>query len=340
MVLGEPAIYDFVGGDNSGTFDPGETDTLAIDASNFGHSACYQSEVSLNSESPYVTIYPSSISLDSLFANQTKTAGFEIAIDDETPVGTLVEFNCTLTSGAYQEISTFYFAVGLVIEDFETGDFSKYDWTLGGNQNWFVNVENPYAGNFSAQSGSIGDDETSDLEIEINVMSEGNIYFWDKVSSENNFDFLRFYVDDVKLGEWSGETGWEGQSFAVGAGTHTLRWSYEKDINNAEGADAAWLDNIVFPAASIVLGVNQIVENNGVQMYPNPATNQLNILVEKGKVLSVSLFDMVGSRIYFSQPENIKNNSIQLDVSSINAGIYLVEVVLEGQKIIKKVIVQ
>ena len=58
LSLGTPAISDFWGGDNSGTFDPGETDTLSIDASNFGHSAGFDAQVSLNTASPYVSISP------------------------------------------------------------------------------------------------------------------------------------------------------------------------------------------------------------------------------------------------------------------------------------------
>ena len=119
-----------------------------------------------------------------------------------------------------------------------------------------------------------------------------------------------------------------------------LKWAYEKDINNIEGADAAWLDNIVFPPASTVLGVNNIIENNSSHVYPNPATNQINIVLEKGQVLGISAFNLMGSRINFPQPKYINNQTIQLDISSLETGIYMVEIVLENQKIIKKLIVK
>ena len=41
--------------------------------------------------------------------------------------------------------------------------------------------------------------------------------------------------------------GWTKAAFSVPAGTHTLRWEYDKDSSYSAGDDAAWLDYIVFP---------------------------------------------------------------------------------------------
>ncbi len=77
----------------------------------------------------------------------------------------------------------------------------------------------------------------------------GTLSFFVKVSSEPGFDALRFYVDGVKVGEWSGtaNTGWQSFSLPIAAGAHTFRWSYEKDGSGAIGQDAAWLDSVTLP---------------------------------------------------------------------------------------------
>ena len=79
------------------------------------------------------------------------------------------------------------------------------------------------------------------------ISSAGNLSFWYKVSSESNYDFLRFYVDGVKQGEWSGSAGWAEASYPLTSGSHTLAWTYSKDSSWANGSDCAWLDHIIFP---------------------------------------------------------------------------------------------
>ena len=57
----------------------------------------------------------------------------------------------------------------------------------------------------------------------------------------------RLYIDGVlQPGRISGEVDWQKQTNAIAAGTHTLRWRYQKDIADSGGADAAWLDEVVF----------------------------------------------------------------------------------------------
>ena len=65
-------------------------------------------------------------------------------------------------------------------------------------------------------------------------------------------DYLRFYIDGVSKGAWSGESAWAQQSFAVATGNHVFKWTYSKDSSGASGADAAWVNDIVFPDAAIV----------------------------------------------------------------------------------------
>jgi agmatine/peptidylarginine deiminase len=78
----------------------------------------------------------------------------------------------------------------------------------------------------------------------------GDISFWYKVSSESSYDFLKFYVDGVQQGSWSGEIAWTQATYALAAGTRTLAWTYSKDGSVDTGSDCAWVDNIIFPAST------------------------------------------------------------------------------------------
>ena len=339
LSLGTPVIFDATGGNNSGSLDPGETDTLAIDASNFGHSDCFNVQISLSATSPHVTINPSSLSLQDLLTNQSKTAGFEITIDENTSVGSLIEFTYLLSSGAYQLVATYYIPVGLVMEDFETGDFSRFEWQHGGNQPWMVSGADPFAGDFSAKSGAIGDEQTSELIIELEVLSSDNLTYWRKVSSEADYDYLRFYIDGTMAGEWAGEYDWDGETYSISSGVHLLKWSYEKDINTSGGADCAWLDNIVFPPTATILTINWFSENDEIRIYPNPANDQLNIEFDKEPLVEVTLYDLLGLKINTLQVGDVNSHLTRIDVTSLKPGIYLVEMLFGDRKIIRKVVI-
>jgi len=129
---------------------------------------------------------------------------------------------------------------------FETGDFSSFNWSFSGDTKWTITSAEKYSGNYSAQAGSIDDDEYTTLEITLDCVS-GDISFYRKVSSESGYDYLKFYIDDTEKGEWSGEQEWEQVSFPVEAGTRTFTWTYSKDGSASEGSDTAWIDDIVFP---------------------------------------------------------------------------------------------
>lgn len=132
------------------------------------------------------------------------------------------------------------------IEEFETGDFSRFSWTFLGDADWAVTSEEAYSGLYSAQAGDIDHGESTGLELIVDCV-DGDITFHRKVSSESHFDYLRFYIDGVEQDKWSGGKDWERISFPVIAGTRTFEWTYSKDGSASKGNDTAWIDDIVFP---------------------------------------------------------------------------------------------
>jgi len=137
------------------------------------------------------------------------------------------------------------------IEDWETGDFSQYEWQFDGGADWLITDANPYEGLFCAQSGDINDNQTSGLYLDFEVYAEDTLSFWFKISSESNYDYLRFYVDGNELDNWSGEVPWQETSYVISAGSHTFKWEYTKDGSVSSPSDACWIDYITFPPMEI-----------------------------------------------------------------------------------------
>ncbi len=115
--------------------------------------------------------------------------------------------------------------------------------TSSGDASWFDQSSVTHDTIDAAQSGGIGHDEVSVLTTE--VTGPANVSFWWKVSSEENWDFLRFYISSVQNEEISGEVDWTEKTFFVGAGTHTLEWIYSKDGSESDGSDCGWVDQLV-----------------------------------------------------------------------------------------------
>jgi len=119
--------------------------------------------------------------------------------------------------------------------------------STGGNANWFGQTSTYYYDGDAAQSGPITHNQQT--YIETTVTGPDTLKFWWKVSSELNFDYLRFYIDNVQQVAISGETAWAQRSYAIGAGSHTLKWAYTKDPIVTSGSDAGWVDKVEFGPA-------------------------------------------------------------------------------------------
>lgn len=100
---------------------------------------------------------------------------------------------------------------------------------------------------YSLKSNMISHNQSSSIETHI-YSPGGLVRFEASVSSEGCCDKLRFYVDGVEKGAWSGESQFVTASAGLTPGKHTLRWTYRKDHSGNTGSDAAWIDNVFLPA--------------------------------------------------------------------------------------------
>lgn len=180
--------------------------------------------------------------------------------------------------------------IGLIIEDFETGDFSGYDWTFSGNAPWTIDFTTAWEGNYSARSGSIGDSKYTAMILNYVSAHDDSISFYRKVSSETDYDFLRFLIDEVEQIKWSGEKDWARFSYPVPVGSHTFKWNYTKDVSIAGGNDASWVDYIVLPAVSEPVSIGTSgPDPASFNVYPNP--------VFENAILSCSVHDPTAVKI-------------------------------------------
>jgi len=148
------------------------------------------------------------------------------------------------------------------LEDFETGDFSKFPWEQDEDASWTTTLSRKHFGSYSAEAGEVSDDGSTLLQVRLDCVS-GNISFYRKVSSEFGFDCLEFYIDGVEMDKWSGEEDWVNVSFPVMAGMRTFQWRYSKDYSISEGEDRAWIDDILFPLSYEIKPPDGVTASDG-----------------------------------------------------------------------------
>lgn len=247
--FGNYTINDETGNDN-GRLDPGETADITIETYNNGHASSIIGDLSISSSNSFITINTPNIEVAAIDAEGMQEVTFNISTEASTPVGTLVDFNLDFEAGNYTATKTIQELVGLILEDFESGDFSQYPWEFNSDPWNIVGAAEAYEGEYAARSAAIGSNESSIMKLNYTVVADGNFSFYYKVSSENNYDWLKFYIDNVMQDQWSGNQAWALAEYTLTAGEHQLRWEYVKDVSATGGDDCAWVDYIIFPASS------------------------------------------------------------------------------------------
>ena len=252
LELGSMSITE-VNGNGNGRLDAGETAQISFPINNNGHADAATTTVTLQMLSPYILLEESTVDFDQLNAGETQTAVYTITISEETPIGYNCPFDLSVTSGLYNVQKEYVTKVGLIVEDFETGEFSA-GWTNDANKPWRFVTNDPYEGQYCVKSGNIGNNATTTLILTYEGGSNDSISFYYKVSTESGYDKLHFYIDNQEKNNWSGNIAWTKASYPVTAGRHTYKWTYTKDQYTTGGSDCVWIDFVGLPTERVMTG--------------------------------------------------------------------------------------
>lgn len=230
---------------NNGILDPGETANLSIAIANNGHADITGISTQLITDNDLISISYFVTEIPSISAGGEELAMYELEADSSIELGTVFTLGMYAQSEYFDFHTSINSSIGFVTEGFESQDFNTFDWQFSG-ANWLIS-DDSYAGNFSAQSDDIDDQETTSMSITIDNPSAAEVSFARKVSSENGWDFYKFYINGEEMESLSGEVSWETVSFDIPAGTVELVWEYNKDYVYSSGSDCIWIDEVVFP---------------------------------------------------------------------------------------------
>jgi len=311
----------------------GEVAILRVTNRNTGGSTLPGAAGILSSLSPYLTVGPT-VALGPLAAgNGEQLAVFDVAVSPTAPVGAQAYLKYKIEAGAYStETVIGPFVINAIVETFETNDFGAFNWQPLGDVPWTITTSAPYAGAHCARSGNITHNESTSMRLDLLVKEAGTVSFARKVSSEADYDFLFFFIDSTLVGGWSGEVPWSEVSFPIEAGPRTLTWTYFKDELVSDGADRAWVDEVVLPPHDVPTSAPAPIPSPyGLTATPNPTngllTLRLSLLNEQ--IVGIRVLDQLGRLVQTVQtPVRMPAGPLawRFDLSALTPGVYLVQV--------------
>ena len=134
----------------------------------------------------------------------------------------------------------------------EAVDAPALVFATGGDADWAVDATAGWTNGVSTKSGSVTNSQAS--WIETTVSGAGTLSFRWKVLGgiyrNTPFAYAKAEVDGTPASSTNLTDGWEAQALdIVGAGPHTIRWTYLRTSARDCDGDCAWLDGVAWTPA-------------------------------------------------------------------------------------------
>ena len=90
-----------------------------------------------------------------------------------------------------------------------------------------------------------------------------------------------------------------------------------------------------------ISGMNDVQVSSSIQIYPNPVSEEMNILVPVGtvKIESVIILDLTGRIVWSGSYYTSVNNGVTVKIGDLKSGIYFCQVNFDDRQVIEKLII-
>jgi hypothetical protein len=176
---------------------------------------------------------------------------------------------------------------------------ASFDFFLGGSGQW-----NPSSSTYNSGAGA-GIDANG-------VISAAN--------TVETFVFDYETLDPVLWTAWTGKNTIQSYGF------------------RSQTSDAVFTVTGLRVGADVGVSTNEVVVN-ALNVYPNPATDVLNVVFDATSASSVHLTDLTG-KVVSVQTAKVGANTISFDVANVNAGVYFVNINNAAGNAAQKVIIK
>ena len=252
-------IDDSQYGNNNCIADPGENFDLVFQIRNDGSSNT-SGQFLVHSQESDLYIADSNIKSGLLQFGIVTSIPVAVKLSESAQYGEYIPLSSILDCAPYTIEKNFTIRVGKVRESFESSNFTVFPWINLSAKPWIITGSNSIDGNLSARSGAIGHNAISSLMMRTYFPGPDSLRFYYKVSSEPDYDYLLFKLNDTEIMKKSGEISWEKKAVPIPAGLNKFEWIYKKDNTVNQGADGAWIDLIDFTGSTDVNYIKRDIE--------------------------------------------------------------------------------
>lgn len=316
-------------GNSNGQADPGETVNLTVGVMHMSGSDLSNIAATLSSSNSDVNITNNTATIASLTQGGEANIDFAFDLSADATVGEEIEFTLNLTAEGFETNIPYSIIIGSKVEDFETGDFTKFPWTFTGNAEWTVVDGGNGSSEKIAKVTLPENNSTGAMKLNVVLPEAAKIQF-DYKTEEMNGASISFIVDDIALATISGDNDWKTAKYDLTEGQHIISW----EINgSASKGTAVFLDNIILPIDFEVSVQEMNIVESKTQIYPNPTEGILNISYfnKKAADINVQVFNTMGQMVK-TKAEGMKQggqHELQLNLNNLPSGAYQV-VILSG----------
>jgi hypothetical protein len=245
------SVDDSETGNNNRAAEPGETVKLIFRVENQGSSNT-SGTLSISNLTPGITLLEASKSSGLIEHDKSTDIALTGQVSTEAAFGSTIIINSLLDCNPFIVSRDFDFRVGRIRESFEAASFKVFPWINASSKPWIITSSDVLDGSLAARSGSIPDNASSSLAIIAYYEAADSLVFHYKVSSEKNYDFLIFRINNTEVLRKSGEIPWQRVKFPLPRGLNKMEWVYKKDQNTSSGLDLAMIDKIDFSGTTPV----------------------------------------------------------------------------------------
>ncbi len=160
------------------------------------------------------------------------------------------------------------------------------------------------------------------------VSNDPNELLFD-IESTENYSSIELYLDDVKVGEITSPVAGQNEIIVTGI-----------DHKIFSGHIVGILDGQPYQSSSVsvqvIASLFSFWDDKSVSIYPNPASNRLNIEVESGKELTEIFIYNINGKLM----RNIGSDKTSIYIGEFEDGVYFVNYKLDGKDFTERIIVR
>lgn len=182
------------------------------------------------------------------------------------------------------------------------------------------------------------------FHVRLNTLDDGNNQTSNEELSFNIYRGLASEFPDINNWDQINATPVTGESLVDNSLSNidvNQYYRYAVETTYVEGVSEVTFSNIIL--GNELLSINEYSDIiSRVILYPNPATEEITLKIDANYIIKepIEIYNLIGKKVLELDSNKITNGYLNVNIKSLNSGIYFMEINIEGLEVVKKFIVK